>query len=213
MAAEPALNRQVVLAEAPRGKVGIDHIRVVSTPVAALPPGHVLIRVIHLQVAPGARAVLTNTSAFPMTRPDEAIFGAIVGEVIDGPADGPAPETIAACFSGWQEFSIVPVGAIHPVDPQVALAHHVGVLGHNGLAAYFGMSRVGGPITDETVVVSAAAGGVGHLAGQLAAITGARVVGVTGSADKNRMLEVELGFAAAVNRRSPTIFAAHVAAA
>ena len=60
------------------------------------------------------------------------------------------------CFSGWQEFSIVPVSQIHPVDTQAALAHHVAALGHNGLAAYFGTSKIGNPKAGETVLVSAA---------------------------------------------------------
>jgi NADPH-dependent curcumin reductase CurA len=66
------------------------------------------------------------------------------------------------------------------------------------------MLKIGDPKAGETVLVSAPAGGVGHLAGQLATIVGARVIGITGSADKNRMLEAELGFAATVDRRSPT---------
>jgi NADPH-dependent curcumin reductase CurA len=66
------------------------------------------------------------------------------------------------------------------------------------------MLKVGQVTADDTVVVSAAAGGVGHLAGQLARIVGARVIGITGSDDKNRILEEELGFSATVNRRSPT---------
>jgi NADPH-dependent curcumin reductase CurA len=194
------VNRRVVLAETPIGRVNTRHFRVVASPLPPLPPGHVLVRVILLQVAPAARAVLTNTAAFPVTQPGEALFGAVVGEVIEGPAPG----TIVTCFSGWQEFSIVPLSQIHPVSAQVALEHHVGVLGHNGLAAYFGMLQIGDPKAGETVLVSAAAGGVGHLAGQLANIVGARVIGITGSADKNRMLEAELGFAATVDRRSPT---------
>src|SRR6185312_10857867 len=84
-------------------------------------------------------------------------------------------------------------------DPATAL----GALGTNGLTAYFGLLDIGRPQTGETVVVSAAAGSVGHVVGQLAKRLGCRVVGVAGAADKCRMLVDELGFDAAVSHRDP----------
>jgi NADPH-dependent curcumin reductase CurA len=199
------MNRQIVLAEPPSGTLEVHHFKSVTTEVPPLAPDRVLIRVIYAQVPPAARAVMTNTTAFPMTRPGEGVFTAVVGEVVDGPADGPAPGTVVTCFAGWEDYSIVPIAHIRPVLAEGPLHHHLGVLGHNGLAAYFGMLKVGGVKAGETVVVSAAAGGVGHLAGQLARIAGARVIGITSSNDKNRILEEELGFSATVNRRSPNV--------
>jgi NADPH-dependent curcumin reductase CurA len=198
------LNHQVVLAEAPSGTLGVQHFTSVTTEIPPLSRDQVLIRAIYAQVPPAARAVMTNTTAFPLTRPGEGVFTAIVGEVVDGPATGPPAGTIVTCFAGWADYSVVPVAQVRPVRAEGPLHHHLGALGHNGLAAYFGMLKVGQVKAHDTVVVSAAAGGVGHLAGQLARITGARVIGITGSDDKNRLLEEELGFSATVNRRSPT---------
>jgi NADPH-dependent curcumin reductase CurA len=197
------LNHQIVLAEVPLGTLGVHHFKSVTTEIPPLSPDQVLIRAIYAQVPPAARAVMTNTTAFPLTRPGEGIFTAVVGEVVDGPAADPAAGTIVTCFAGWEDYSVVPVAQVRPVPAEGPL-HHLGVLGHNGLAAYFGMLKVGQVTANDTVVVSAAAGGVGHLAGQLARIGGARVIGITGSDDKNRILEEELGFSATVNRRSPT---------
>jgi NADPH-dependent curcumin reductase CurA len=89
-----------------------------------------------------------------------------------------------------------------PVTVRGPLTHHMGVLSITGLTAYFGMLNIGQPRSGETVVVSAAAGATGSVAGQIARIKGARVVGVTGSDDKNRLLERDLSFDATVNHRS-----------
>src|SRR5258705_13318687 len=83
------LNHQIVLAEAPSGTLGVHHFKSVTTEILPLSPDQVLIRAIYAQVPPPARAVMTNTTAFPMTRPGEGIFTAGVGEVVDGPAQGP----------------------------------------------------------------------------------------------------------------------------
>ena len=80
-------------------------------------------------------------------------------------------------------------------------AHHLGVYGTNGLTAYFGLFDLGEPKAGQTLVVSAAAGSVGHIVGQMAKIVGCRVVGVAGSDEKCRLLTDELGFDAAVNYR------------
>jgi NADPH-dependent curcumin reductase CurA len=98
----------------------------------------------------------------------------------------------------------VPVSQVRQVRTELPLVHHLGLLGQHGLAAYLGMLKIGQIEVGETVVVSAAAGGVGHLAGQMAANAGASVIGITGSAEKNRILEEELGFSRTVNRCSPT---------
>jgi NADPH-dependent curcumin reductase CurA len=198
------LNHQIVLAEPPSGTLALHHFKPVVTEVPPLDSGQALIRVIYAQVPPAARAVMTTTTPFPPTRPGEGIFTAVVGEVVDGQADGPAPGTLVTSFAGWEEYSVVPVSQIRPVRAEGPLHQHLGVGGHNGLAAYFGMFSVGRVQAGETVVVSAAAGGVGHLAGRLAKIAGARVIGITGSREKNRILEDELGFAATLNRRLPT---------
>jgi NADPH-dependent curcumin reductase CurA len=205
-------NHQVVLAESPSGELGVHHFKSVTTEIPPRGADEVLIRNVYAQVAPAARAVMTNTTHFPRTRPGDGILTTVVGEVIEGPADGPAPGTIVTCVARWEEYSTVPVSQVRPVQAGGPLIRQLGLLGRNGLAAYFGMFRVGQVKAGETVVVSAAAGGVGHLAGQLARIAGARVVGITGSEEKNRILREELGFTAAVNRRSP-MFLSHLSAA
>ncbi len=122
---------------------------------------------------------------------------AVLTRCDDGPAAGAGGSGGASAADG-----------AGPVDP----ALHLGLLGTNGLTAYFGLLDIGRPTPGETVLVSAAAGSVGHLVGQIARLHGCRAVGIAGSAAKCAVLVDELGFDAAVDHRSPT-FRAELAAA
>jgi NADPH-dependent curcumin reductase CurA len=94
---------------------------------------------------------------------------------------------------------------VRPIKVRGQLTHYMSVLGITGLTAYFGLLNVGQPKSGETVVVSAAAGATGNVVGQIARIHGARVIGITGSDDKNRLLVRDLAFDGAVNHRSETL--------
>ncbi len=110
---------------------------------------------------------------------------------------------------GWQLYSAVPGKGLLKLDPAEApLSTALGVLGMPGLTAYVGLSEIGRPQKGETVVVSAASGAVGAVAGQLAKQAGARVVGIAGGADKCRFVEAELGFDAAIDHRTADLDAA-----
>jgi NADPH-dependent curcumin reductase CurA len=139
--------------------LALHHFTSVTTEVPPLAQDQVLIRVIFAQVAPAARAVMTTTTPFAPTNPGDGILTAVVGEVLDGPPDGPAPGTIVTCYAGWEQYSMVPVSQVRPVQTEGPLVQHLGLLGQSGLAAYFGMVGIGRPQAGETVVVSAAAGG------------------------------------------------------
>ena len=107
---------------------------------------------------------------------------------------------------GWAEYAIVPDKAVQTASsypPVSRLTDYLSILGTTGLTAYFGMLRIGEPKPGETVVVSGAAGATGSLAGQLAKVRGARVVGIAGSDEKCRWLTEDLGFDAAVNYKDP----------
>ena len=104
--------------------------------------------------------------------------------------------------TGWQDYSVHQGERLAKIDQTIDPAHHLGVLGINGLTAYFGLVDLGAPKAGDTVLVSAAAGSVGHIVGQISKVLGARVVGVVGSDEKARMLVEELGFDAALNRKA-----------
>lgn len=201
---ESLKNRRVVLAERPNGKIGPQHFKMVADEIVKPPEGHVLLRVILAQIAPAARAVMTSTVGFPSTKVGDGILCAVVGEVVVTSGAAPPVGSIVTSFALWEEYAIVPAAQLLPVVPGFPLTYQLGILGLNGLTAYFGMTSVADVKAGETVVVSGAAGGVGHIAGQIAQLAGARVIGITGSSAKNQKLEAEYGFTETVNRRSPT---------
>ena len=110
---------------------------------------------------------------------------------------------------GVQEYAISDGRGVIRVSPETApLPQYLSVLGMPGMTAYFGLLEVGHPVAGETVVVSAAAGAVGQLVGQIAKIKGCRVVGIAGGTEKCRFIVDELGFDAAVDYKSEDVRAA-----
>ena len=195
-------NRQILLAERPSGKLEESHFKAVDATIGDPGPGEVLVRTILLSIDPANRAWMQGRTYRAQLEAGDVMAGFTLCEVVDYNS-GPIPVgAIVACEAGWQEYAIVPAGSLMPVTVRGPLTHHMGVLSVTGLTAYFGMLNIGQPQKGETVVVSAAAGATGSVAGQIARIQEARVVGVTGSDEKNRMLERDLGFDATVSHRS-----------
>jgi NADPH-dependent curcumin reductase CurA len=135
-----------------------------------------------------------------------------VSQVIESRMPGFAAGDLVFNTNGWAEYGLMGEGVWRPaymiprkLDPKLGrISQAVGVLGMLGLTAYAGMNLMGDPKRGETAVVSAASGGVGQIAGQLAKLRGARVVGVAGREAKCRFVVDELGFDACVSHLSPT---------
>ena len=136
-----------------------------------------------------------------------------VSQVIESRMDGLEPGDLVFNTNGWSEYGLMGEGVPRPaymiprkLDPaQGRISQAVGVLGMLGLTAYAGMILMADPKAGDSVVVSAASGGVGQIAGQLARLRGARVVGIAGREDKCRFVVEELGFDACVSHLSPTL--------
>lgn len=194
---------RIVMSERPSGPLELRHFRAQTEPVPARGDDQVLVRAVYVSVAPHMRAVMQGPTYRPQLVAGEVIPSSVIGEVVEGPDGGPPPGTVVAAENaGWQEYSLVPSSAVRPLPRIGPLSHHLGLLGLNGLTGYFGTRAVAGVRAGQTVVVSGAAGGVGHLAGQIARVDGARVVGITSSDVKNAVLSDRLRYAAAVNRSS-----------
>jgi len=106
---------------------------------------------------------------------------------------------------GWQEYSVRPARELNKLPALEPITHLLSVYGVTGLTAYFGLTEIGAPKSGETLVVSAAAGAVGSVAGQIGKIKGCRVVGIAGSDEKCAWITDELGFDAAINYKKETV--------
>ena len=115
--------------------------------------------------------------------------------------------------TGWQDYAALPAKHLTKMPKIEPMTHLLSVYGIAGLTAYFGLLDIGKPKAGETVVVSAAAGSVGSIVGQIAKIKGCRVVGIAGGKDKCHWLTSELGFDAAVDYKDGALFKALRAAA
>jgi NADPH-dependent curcumin reductase CurA len=139
--------------------------------------------------------------------------GGSVAEVIEARSPDFAVGDLVFADTGWQDYAALPAKVCVKLPKLEPMTHLLSVYGVAGLTAYFGLLRLGDPKPGETVIVSAAAGSVGSLVGQIAKIKGARVVGIAGGAAKCDWLTRELGFDAAVDYKGGPLFKTLKAAA
>jgi hypothetical protein len=165
--------------------------------------GEVVLRGIYLSLDPYMRGRISGVRSYAKpTEIGDVIEGRVVGQVAASRDPGFREGDYAAGGYGWQLYSAVPAGGVQKLDPAEApISTALGILGMPGMTAYIGLTDIGQPKAGETVVVAAASGAVGAVAGQLAKRAGARVVGIAGGAEKCRYVETELGFDAAIDHR------------
>jgi NADPH-dependent curcumin reductase CurA len=128
-------------------------------------------------------------------------------------APGFAAGDLVWADTGWQDYAALPAKHLSKMPKIEPMTHLLSVYGVAGLTAYFGLLEIGKPKSGDTVVVSAAAGSVGSIVGQIAKIRGCHVIGIAGGQDKCRWLTSELGFDAAVDYKDGATFKALRAAA
>ncbi len=184
------MNRRIVIAEIPAGPLEVRHFREEVAPIPEPGPGEVLCRTLYASIDPVNRMSMNAQTYRGGLGVGDVMAAFTLSEMPDG--------TIVSCQAGWQEWAALPESEVVPIEVLGPLSHHLGVLGLNGLTAYFGL-EIGAVKPGETVVVSAAAGATGNVAGQLALRAGARVVGIA-SAGKLDVLR-RLGFEA-LDRRA-----------
>jgi len=202
-------NRAFRLRRRPAGDLAPGDLELVTEAVPPLRDGQALVRTLLLSVDPTNRVWMSDMRAYMPPVPLDAVMrGVGIGEVVESRRDDLPVGALVTGLIGWQELCVADDALLEmPLtvlpDPLPApLEAFLGALGHTGITAWLGMD-IGRPAPGETVVVSAAAGAVGSVAGQLAKGRGARVVGIAGGEAKCRHVVEHLGLDACVDRRAP----------
>ncbi|OBI94240.1 NADP-dependent oxidoreductase [Mycobacterium sp. 1245805.9] len=212
----PDRNRRFLLRERPSGRIGPNTFELSEEAVPELADGEALVRVNWISLDPTNRMWINDTPTYlPPVGIGEVMRAGGLGKVVASKsARFPVGQTVQGLL-GWQEYAVLSDSAlVMPVDVAegISPSAYLGALGTTGLTAWIGIRDIGKPKQGETVVVSAAAGAVGSIAGQLAKADGARVVGIAGGPEKCALLTDQLGFDAAVDHRADDWAAQLVAA-
>ena len=199
-------NRQVLLASRPQGQVQESNFRIVETEVPQPRDGQVLVRVLWLSLDPYMRGRMDDARSYAPPQPvGEVMIGGTVGEVVDSKDPSLRKGDLVTGMGGWQEIHLADAKTVRKIDPSLAPPSvYLGVLGMPGVTAWYGLTQIGKPKAGETVVVSAAAGAVGSVVGQLAKTYGCRAVGIAGGPAKCEHVVRDLGFDACIDYKSPS---------
>jgi NADPH-dependent curcumin reductase CurA len=201
---EPSLNRQIILTSRPTGVPQPSHFELVTRPVPQPRQGELLVENLILSVDPAQRGYVNDESNYVAPVPIGAVMRALaVGRVAAAVGtDFAVGEHVYGWF-GWQDYCVCQPGAVlRRVRPgQSSLSAAAGLLGINGLTAYLALHDIGEPKPGETIVVTAGAGAVGSIVGQLAKLAGCRTVAVVGSDEKGEQCVGQFGYDAFVNYR------------
>lgn len=211
----PETHRRVVLASRPPGEPEESNFRLETVPVPEPGADQVLVRGLYLSLDPYMRGRMREQASYVApVEIDDVMGGGVVGEVVRSNHPGLAVGDIVEGRLGWQEYAVSGGHALRKVDPSLApVSTANGVLGMPGMTAWFGLYEIGQPKPGETVVVSAASGAVGQVVGQLAKLSGCRVVGIAGGPRKCSFVLDELGFDACVDYKAGHDLGAALAAA
>ncbi len=173
-------------------------------PVPEPGEGQMLVKVLWLSLDPYMRIRMNEAEGYaPPVGLGKLMVGGTVDQVVQSNIPEYRPGDVVLGYSGWQQYAVCGARGVSRIDPSLGpISTALGVLGMPGQTAFFGLQRLGKPRPGETVVVSAAAGAVGSVVGQIAKILGCRAVGIAGGRAKCAYVRNELGFDACVDYKA-----------
>lgn len=199
--------REVRLVTRPATDVEAHHFQLVRVPVPRVRPGQLLVRNTWMSVDPYMREAMKPVSHLPAVNPGDVPYGGALGYVVESRASGIAVGATVTHFSGWRDYAVVDAADAKVVDTESApAAFYLGALGDTGLTAYATLTEVAPIREGDVVFISAAAGAVGSIAGQIARKLGAAaVIGSAGGPAKVRRVVEHFGFDAGIDYRSESL--------
>ncbi len=199
-----SMNRQILLNSYPSGEPTASNFTLVETVIPEPGAGETLNRTVYLSLDPYMRGRMSQQASY--AAPAElgrVMMGSTVSQIVTSNHPGFAAGDFVVGYDGWQEYAIANGETLRKLDPaQLPISTALGLTGAPGMTAYFALQEIGKLKAGETLVVSAAAGAVGAIVGQLAKLHGCRAVGIAGGADKCAYVVDELGFDACIDRKT-----------
>lgn len=204
-------NRQLVLRARRHGLPHAGDFAVEHAPMPEPGPGQFVVRNLYASLDPALRQRLTLTDSYvPRIELGEVLTATTVGVVAASRDPAYPVGSHVVGHHGIADYWLTAAGPVtRTIDPSSAssLSHFLSVLGPTGLTAYFGITRVARPRAGQTLLITGAAGAVGSVAGQIGRLSGCRVIGIAGGADKAARLVEEYGFDAGIDYRGKTLAA------
>jgi NADPH-dependent curcumin reductase CurA len=199
------VNRQYYLASRPASVPTAEDVPFRDVPLREPAEGEAVIRNMYISLDPAIRGWMSDVNNYiEPIEIGETIRSSVIGRVIKSNSDLLVEGDVVMSLGAWEQYTTGPAAAMNKLDESIGipLSNFLSVLGPTGLTALFGLLEVGKPKAGETVLVSAAAGAVGSIVGQIAKMKGCRVVGMAGSEEKCRWITEELGFDEAINYKT-----------
>lgn len=196
-------NRQITIAELPTGNLTPDHFKLAETEMPSPGDGDVLLRTVLMSIDAANRSWMQGATYRDAVHAGDPMPTYAICEVVESKSSRLAKGDIVACESVWAEHVVRPAHKCVKLPAMRPLSNLMSVYGIAGKTAFHGLIGVGQPVTGETVLVSAAAGSVGSIVGQIAKALGCHVVGIAGGAQKCKWVTNELGFDACIDYREP----------
>ncbi len=193
--------QQIVLSSRPIGVPVSENFRIEQVVLPELESEEILLKGMYYSVDPYMRGRMNDAKSYvPPFEINKPLNGSVVGQVVESKSHNYKPGDVVLGSLPWRKDIIALEKDLRVVDTNLAPpSYYLSVLGMTGLTAYFGLMHIGKPKAGETVVVSAAAGAVGMVVGQIAKIQGCHVVGIAGSDEKAKLLTNEFGFDEVIN--------------
>ena len=189
--------KKFILKSRPSGEVRVDNFSLIEEKLSAIGTGEIFVRAKYFSVDPYMRNRMNNVESYVSPfELDAAITGDGIAEVIESNAQIFQPGDLVVGSLPWQEYAVIDPKKVEKIFPnkEISPTAYLSILGLTGLTAYFGLLDIGNPRSGETVVISAAAGAVGSVAGQIARIKGCKVIGIAGGEQKCNYLKNSLLF-------------------
>ena len=194
-------NKQIYLKSSPKDKLLEDNFEFKNSKVKNLDHNQVLVEVVYISIDAANRAWMQGRTYRSQILPGDVMGGYALGKVIATNNNNFNIGDYVEGDLGWQNYAIRDTKELIKTSIKASENLHMSVLGITGKTAYFGLG-LADLKKGETVLISAAAGAVGNVAGQIAKIKGCKVIGITSSDEKAIWLKEVLGFDGVVNYKN-----------